>query len=422
VTSGTSIIKDEIADEAGLSKFYTVNALGLEALSLEWIVKSMRPGGTAFVVVPDGILGRVGAKNLRDFVLRQCHLDAIISLPPRTFFSNFESTYVLALTRKRQEGTVQAKPVFTYLVSSIGERLTSVRRETIPANDLPEMERLFRLYKGSGADIEASIFAPYGRCKLMDAATDLQNHWVIDRHWTLAEKIALGIEEKPREVSGEEMAAALDRLREAGERYATAKAQAPEPQQVRDVTLGTASLFELSIGRRVLRSERVPPSPDTVPVYSANVRTPFGHIPQPRVVHDTAQPSILWGIDGNFDFNLIPAEVPFDITDHTGRVQICPDVEIDPRFLVHELRYRTSEQGFDRSFRASLANMRQFTVQIPVTSDGDFDKLTQAALADHYEKLDELRREVIEAKSECDELFDHFVTAPASYDEASEGS
>ncbi len=45
VTSGTSIIKEEIARNAGLKDFYTVNALGLEALSLEWIVISERGSG-----------------------------------------------------------------------------------------------------------------------------------------------------------------------------------------------------------------------------------------------------------------------------------------------------------------------------------------------------------------------------------------
>ena len=410
VTSGTSIIKDEIAAQARLTNFFTVNALGLEALSLEWIVKSLRPGGMAFIVVPDGILARVGAKKLRDFVLRECYLDAIISLPPRTFFSNFESTYVLAFTKKRQPGAVQVKPVFTYLVSSIGERLTSVRREAIPSNDLPEMERLFGLYKGFGADVDTQFFAPYGRCKLMDIQSHLQRHWVIDRHWSIAEKIDLGIEEQPQEVSGEEMTAALDRLREAGERYAVAKTKDLEIEHVRDVSLGDSSLFELSIGKRVLRKDLVPQTKETIPVYSSNVRTPFGYVQQAKVVQDVSRPSIIWSIDGNLDFNLIPAEVSFDITDHTGRVQVHAGVSIDSRFLVHEMRYRINEQNMDRSFRASLANMDQFVVHIPVTSDGEFDVTAQEALADHYEILDELRRDVVEAKAESDELFGHFVT------------
>ncbi len=409
VTSGTSIIKEEIAANEDLREFYQVNGLGLESLSIEWIVKSLRPGGTAYIIVPDGILGRVGAKKLRDFVLDKCYLDAIISLPPRTFFSNSESTYILALTKKRQRGEKQTKPVFAFLVSSIGERLTSVRRETIPENDLPEMERLFSLYKASSGPIDTNIFMPYKRCKLL-SLDELADHWVIDRKWSKAEKIALGIIPPIRQISKEALDHAFDNLRQASETYASAKTHSFQFDSYHEVTLGDESIFELSIGKRVLRAQLVQSSRETVPVYSSNVRAPFGRIVEPRSVHDVSRPSILWGIDGNFDFNLIPARLCFDITDHTGRIQVRPEVDIDPSFLVHALRRRINEEEFDRSFRASLTNMRQFTVRIPTTADGEFDLETQREIAKRLELLEQLRIDVVEAKSEYDRLFKYFVT------------
>ena len=102
VTSGSSIIKEEIQKTARTAKEYPINALGLEGLSLEWIVKSLKPGGKAFIIIPDGILGRVGGKKLRDYILRECYVEAIISLPVRTFFPNFEHTYIFAITKKHQ--------------------------------------------------------------------------------------------------------------------------------------------------------------------------------------------------------------------------------------------------------------------------------------------------------------------------------
>lgn len=83
VISGTKIIKDELRKTAKTKNKYKINAVGLESLGLEWIVKSLKPGGKAFVVIPDGILGRVveGSKRLRAFILEQCYLDAIVSLP-----------------------------------------------------------------------------------------------------------------------------------------------------------------------------------------------------------------------------------------------------------------------------------------------------------------------------------------------------
>jgi len=410
VTSGTSIIKDEIDSNEELRQFYQVNALGLEGLALEWIIKSLRPGGKAFLIVPDGILGRTPGKKLRDFVLDACYLDAIISLPHRTFFSNNESTYILALTKKHRQGERQVKPVFAYLVSSIGERLTSVRRETIPENDLPEMERLFDLYKALGDSVEPRIFEPCKRCKLL-ALEDLADHWVIDRKWSQAEKRELGIVEPLQRVSKEEIDRILDHLRQATEGYAAAQEDLIKLNCFREVALGDSSLFELSIGKRRLKKDLVQQSKETIPLYSSNVRTPFGYVSEAEAVQDVSRPSILWGIDGKFDFNLMMAKVRFDITDHTGRIQIKPDVPIEPRYLVHALRIRANEVAFDRSFRASITNMSQFTVPIPTTHDGMFDLTAQQNIACQLDQLDQLRIDIIKAKQQFDQLLQSFMAA-----------
>lgn len=86
VVSGNSNIKAEIK-ASGLQHYYPVGALGIEGLFLQWIIKALKPGGKAFVVVPDGILNRSTDKDLRRHVLEECFIDAIISLPQKTFFT-----------------------------------------------------------------------------------------------------------------------------------------------------------------------------------------------------------------------------------------------------------------------------------------------------------------------------------------------
>ena len=56
VTRGSGIIKEEIRKTARTAEEYPINALGLEGVALEWIVKSLKKGGKAFVLIPDGIL------------------------------------------------------------------------------------------------------------------------------------------------------------------------------------------------------------------------------------------------------------------------------------------------------------------------------------------------------------------------------
>src|SRR3989339_1309437 len=87
VTSGSSNLKEEIKKDGELENYYKINAMGVEGLFMEWIVRALKPNGKAFIVIPDGILNRQNDKNLRQFILDECYIDGIISLPTKTFFT-----------------------------------------------------------------------------------------------------------------------------------------------------------------------------------------------------------------------------------------------------------------------------------------------------------------------------------------------
>ncbi|MDE6492739.1 MAG: SAM-dependent methyltransferase, partial [Lactobacillus sp.] len=94
VTSGSSNLKEEIQNNLHLSMHYSINALGIEGLFMEWIIRALKPGGKAYVVVPDGMLNRYNDRNLRRFILSECTLDGIISLPVKTFFTTDKKTSI----------------------------------------------------------------------------------------------------------------------------------------------------------------------------------------------------------------------------------------------------------------------------------------------------------------------------------------
>jgi restriction endonuclease S subunit len=146
---------------------------------------------------------------------------------------------------------------------------------------------------------------------------------------------------------------------------ATFPLDVPEPSLT--LTLGDTSCFSLSIGDRVLKSQH---SEDGVPVYSANVLMPFGHITKSNL-SNFDNPSLLWGIDGTFDWNLIPAGEEFATTDHCGRLQVIND-KLDPEYVVTYLRSTRERYGFDRVFRANLTNMRaDVSVVVPADENGE---------------------------------------------------
>jgi type I restriction enzyme M protein len=410
VTSGSSIIKEEIQKTPHTTNEYPVNALGLEGLSLEWIVKSLRKGGRAFLIVPDGILGRINGRKLRNYILRECYLDAIISLPVRTFFANFEHTYILVLTKKNNSSDVQRDPVFTYLVSNIGERLTSVKREEIDENDLPEVEKFFRIFSGARNSCKTILEKESGRCKIQNIALfEKSSHWVIDRWWSQKELIDLTIKESLDAAKKHEIDAVLEDLNTALEDYDNFVSQVNlDTINIKEVPLGDSSLFNLFIGKRFL-TKNLALFAGNIPLYSANVFEPFGFIEQSNI-KDFTHPVILWAIDGNFEFNLVPAGKVFATTDHCGTVQIL-DEHIVPEYLLYALNLQRVEESFDRSFRASLANMRQFVIKIPIKDDGTFDIEMQNTIASHFTGMRQKKDELNNIKKHFDTIFQRYVSS-----------
>ena len=408
VTSGSGIIKEEIKKTPRTASAYPINALGLEGLSMEWIIKALRPGGRTFLIIPDGLLGRVGGKKLRNYILQECYLDAIVSLPVRTFFGNAEHTYILALTRKQAPSEVQTEPVFTYLVSAIGERLTSVRREEIDDDDLPEMETLFHLFNGAKKIAKPIVEAQSARCKIQPIQRFRDDpHWVIDRWWTKEELRAISPLDSSLPADAAQLSQLTSGFRTALADYETALNQADaEVKNWITVALGDENLFELFIGDRVIKTS-TSKEPSGIPVYSANVRKPMGYIPTSNVTSFESD-TILWGIDGNFDFSLIKSGIPFATTDHSGAIRIRSE-HILPEYLMFALDAQRRKESFDRSFRASLANMRLFKIQVPATDGGDFDVATQKLVAKRFAHAEEMKAHLQEAKKSLDETYKRFV-------------
>ena len=408
VTSGSSIIKEEIKKNPKTSQAYPINALGLEGISMEWIVKSLAPGGKAFVVIPDGILARVGGRKLRDFILRECFLDGLVSLPVRTFFANWERTYVLAVTKKQNNAEAQTDPVFTYIVSDIGEKLTSVRREEIEDDDLPEMVVLFRMFLGAKTESADLLQKQSPRCKVFPISRFSEGaHRVIDRWWTVEErKLLRGSGDE--EIDAGALAALAGKLTSSIQEY-QARLDDADSDVARwvEVELGDESLFKLSIGDRVLKDNA---SNDTslVPVYSANVFKPMGYLPTSNI-DKFDRPSILWGIDGNFEFSLVPANDRFRTTDHCGLLRVRVD-DILPEYLMFALDQQRRQESFDRSFRASLTNMRMFRVKIPVDEDGGFDVESQTGIAEKFAIAEEKRTALASVKRDLDRKYKLYVS------------
>ena len=135
--------------------------------------------------------------------------------------------------------------------------------------------------------------------------------------------------------------------------------------------------FDISIGDRVLSTEIV--DDGEIPVYSANVFESFGRINK-RNLKDFSKPSVIWGIDGDWMVNFIPANVPFYPTDHCGVLRVNTD-EILPEYLAFVLRVEGEFEKFSRANRASIQRIKSLRVQIPPLD-------VQKKIVDEFNALD----------------------------------
>ena len=121
-------------------------------------------------------------------------------------FATPKKTYILGITKKGSKNDVQDFPVFTYLVSNIGETLDVKRFEIEGKSDLEKAKELFNSYKGSPKTFPVEEVVDL-RCKLHlieKFEEEINNHWCVDRWWSKEEKINLGIAEEERVVSFDE--------------------------------------------------------------------------------------------------------------------------------------------------------------------------------------------------------------------------
>ncbi len=207
VTSGVSTIKSEIKDK-GLDHIYASTGNGLEGLAISWIIHSLKKGGSAYIVIPDGIMNRTSDKKLRDYIIKECIINGIVSLPNRTFFATPKQTYILAITKKRDSNKRQDTPVFTYLISEIGETRDS-KRFNLKQNDLDDMAVRFRQFMATKNDYNSDS----DRCKIQDISRFIESSsWMIEKDWSEEERTKLGLDNEITEISEQDF---IEKVKEA---------------------------------------------------------------------------------------------------------------------------------------------------------------------------------------------------------------
>jgi type I restriction enzyme M protein len=133
----------KVQDESILSDLnYKLNTRATELLFLKWFVDHLAPGGRAGVIVPNGVLfgSTKAATSLRELLLTECDLQAVVSLPGGVFkpYSGV-GTAVLIFSRPEALGSKPVtQSVWFYDLTADGFSLDD-KRTVVEANDIPDI-------------------------------------------------------------------------------------------------------------------------------------------------------------------------------------------------------------------------------------------------------------------------------------------
>lgn len=414
VTSGSSNLKEEIK-KSGLEYHYKINALGVEGLFLEWIIKALKPNGKAIIVIPDGVLSRTNDKNIRKYIMDECSIDAIISLPSKTFFTTQKKTYILAITKKNNKSIKQTEPVFSYLVSNIGETLDIYRIE-IPENDLEDSVVYYNQFKGAKKHFKADN----KKCKIIDFKffeNNYQDSWIIEKLWNEEDLIELGIKEEENKINVNEFATFLSNINLTITEYQEQlNSITSEIKNYKDVFLSDEKYFKIYTGGLGYKKNEYvkydTKSEEDIPVYTATLN-PVAHFKTGNISRlptgcDEEHPHISFGSDGDgtAGTNIILHKKPYYL--NTSRLSFgIIDDNIFPEYIFYAIQDIKRKYGFDYKYKATLKNVGIIKISIPIDSNGNFDIEAQKEIATKNKMIAEIKKElklklgeVIEAKIE----------------------
>lgn len=170
-----------------------------------------------------------------------------------------------------------------------------------------------------------------------------------------------------------------------------------------DLRLDNEQVFNLSIGRRVLKSELK--KDGAYEVFSANVFEPFGRIGS-SLLTDFSKPSVLWGIDGDWMVNYLQTDKPFYPTDHCGVIKVLDENVILPKYLVYPLLKAGEHERFSRANRASTERIKALTIRIPSI---DIQKNTVTKVIEIENEINTLKQKMKECKYQKQVILDKYL-------------
>lgn len=395
VTQGSKIYKEEINNTKGLRNgidlkdYYERSGLGLESLFLRYISGSLKPGGRAFVIVPQGLLTRTETST-KDKILSECNLIASISLPRNAFYSTAQKTYLIVLEKRKTK--VGSRPnVFCAIATSLGESLDARRIPLPNDNDLDSIANCF-----ISNNWDTNMFGSVSnKIKVIESENFMSSdRWDVYRFWSDDELVSLG--EREEAVSRANFLEEVqDKMSSIIEDISSIENEIKEltKGEMLEVSLSNENYFNIRRGKRVTRKDGDQNS-GNIPVYSGSkdplrplctVNEAFAKY---KSIPIEKKPIITVNANGYVGAVFLRNEECI-IHDDVMIVEVL-NKDIDLEYVVHSLRASVAEGNYE--YEAKLySRVKELVFEIPVDEDGNFDLKLQKKISKSYKKFEILK-------------------------------
>ena len=132
---------------------------------------------------------------------------------------------------------------------------------------------------------------------------------------------------------------------------------------------------------------------------------PFGRV-KSSLLSDFTTPSVLWGIDGDWMVNHLPAERPFHPTDHCGVIKVLDENVVLSKYMVYPLVKAGEHERFSRANRASTERIKALTIRVPSI---EIQRETVAKVIEIENKIETLRMQMEECQSRKQSILDKYL-------------
>jgi len=132
-------------------KVHRRNSQSTEILFIERCLQLLAPGGRMGIVLPDGILTNSSLQHVRDFIMREARVLAVVSLPQHTFVpagAGVKASLLFLRKWKEGEDREQDYPIFMAMAEHVGYTATGKDDD----NNLPAIVEAYRRFKREHAD------------------------------------------------------------------------------------------------------------------------------------------------------------------------------------------------------------------------------------------------------------------------------